>query len=738
MFNFLEDVDLKKEKERKRKKIYGEELRLQIEQNKRRKMEEKIKSRQESIRNLQLFKNNSSNNYNNTLFNKGIMEDNYFNNYNSNYHALKTSLDEPLFNYNLNDNYLSLSNKKNAFNDYTYNNINNYHNNTLLNNSIKRNLNNFYKSSDFNLNEKKNNNFNNIFNYHNNNNNSNINNNNIFNDNKMNRQNSFLENGLFIMKKSPSSFLNTNNYNNLISKNDDGFYNTINNNNFRYRNNIINDSKNNYFSHSANNNALMAEINLQFLFREFVEQQIKTINNYESNIEDIFYLQYKNSPITEPINTLLEKEKNIAIQTIRDEQNKLKSKLGFFPMENNYNFKIEQLFNKILNKKLATYSSIKEIDNLALNNLYNKQKEDDDEYNLLRYKSKYEDEDIQDSVPNFNNLDASSQNTLRGYSKLVKIKNEDNSINHNYDNDNNNNNEQKDEPNFLESWRDQLRKDIGENKKDSIKLRNNNNKRKMNDNDNDDDDYWEKNEDLKINNNDSLEQNKNKNRIVNNIETFPANQIFKNIQNIDIKNKRSNNIHNNMNNNKRESKISNIFDKNKISSNSSNISDKNNINSNIPENLIYEKDNTKNNLKSSKNLFIPKKIKSIDGRKIKSAYNIFKPDIISSNNLSTYKREYLSQKNNKINIDLSPREFEKEDKPQMHENKISNKTELNINNLKGLKSKNSFSFKNTDSSLVKNIEKGNFPFSNNSLKHYNYFSSNQNENKDEEKDSEKI
>jgi hypothetical protein len=169
----------------------------------------------------------------------------------------------------------------------------------------------------------------------------------------------------------------------------------------------------------------------------------------------------------------LEREKNIAIQSIRDEQNKLKNKLGFFPMENNYNFKIEQLFNKILNKKLATYSSIKEIDNLALNNLYKKQK--DDEFNLLRYKSKYEEEDIQDSVPNFNNMDSSSQNTLRGYSKLVKIENEDNSINNIY---NNNNKEQKDEANFLESWKEQLGKDLGENKKESIKVINNDNKKK--------------------------------------------------------------------------------------------------------------------------------------------------------------------------------------------------------------------------------------------------------------------
>ena len=547
----------------------------------------------------------------------------------------------------------------------------------------------------------------------------------------MNRQNSLIDNGIFIMKKSPSSFLNThNNYNNLFSKNDDDFYNTINNNNYRYKNNIINDNKNNYYSSSVNNNTLMAEINLQFLFREFVEQQIKTINNYESNIEDIFYLQYKNINNIEPISTLLEREKNIAIQSIRDEQNKLKNKLGFFPMENNYNFKIEQLFNKILSKKLATYSSIKEIDNLALNNLYNKQKEDDDGFNFLKYKSKYEEEDIQDSVPNFNNLDASSQNTLRGYSKLVKIKNENNSI----DNKNDNYMGQKDETNFLESWREQLGKDMGENRKDNIKLRNNDSKIKLNDDD------WEKNENENINidNNNIYNREQNGSRIINNIETFPANQMFKNVQNIDIKNKRNNNINNKMKNNRRKRNISKIFDKNKISSNSSNISGKNNINSNISDNLIYEKDNNKNNLYPNIHLFIPKKIQSIDDRKNKSAYDIFKSDIISSNNLSTYKRVNLSEKNSKIKINLSQVKSEKEDQPQMNNNKVISKTELNLDNLNALKSKNSFSFKNIDSSNVKNIEKGNFPFSNNTLKNYKYFSLNENENKDEEKDYEKI
>lgn len=48
-----DDKQIEKDKERKKRLIYGNELLNQIEENKRRKQEEKIKSRQESLRNLE-------------------------------------------------------------------------------------------------------------------------------------------------------------------------------------------------------------------------------------------------------------------------------------------------------------------------------------------------------------------------------------------------------------------------------------------------------------------------------------------------------------------------------------------------------------------------------------------------------------------------------------------------------------------------------------------------------------
>ena len=591
MFNFLEDVRLTKEKEKKRKKIYGEELRLQIEENKKRKLEAKIKSRQESLRNLKLFQNVQINNYNYHTLN------NYDDNIYDNNHFLRTSFENPLKNCKLNENILSFSNKLNSFN-------NNYSNLLYNNNEIIKNLRNSYNKIDFSLSEKKNYSSNNYYTKN-------------FNDNK--KMNNFIENGIYIMKKSPSSFLNKpllhNNYsqntfnNNEINHNNNIYSNNENLYDYNKENNInnINYLEKNYKNN--NNNNLITEINIQILFREFVELQIKTINEYENNIEEIFFMNYKNEIKNDNnnnnsinIESLLEKEKNQAIQNIKNEQNKLKNMLGFFPMENNYNYKIEQLFNKILNKKVATYSSIKEMDNLALKIYVNKENEQTE---LLRYKSKYEDEDLENSIPNFQNLNKNAQYTLRGYSKLVKI-NENNKDDNNEKNDENNNNDY----NFLESWREQLGKDLSMERNNNLELNNN-----------------ENNESIVLNNNDinDLDKKENGNNFKEKIKAFPANKFFKNAQNIGIKNNkyidnsdnsdRNKNLNlqnkNEINSNEKRNKSSknifygknigsdNINDYKKETSNPINHNNKMNLNLNKNSNIIYKK-NLKNNYKGNK------------------------------------------------------------------------------------------------------------------------------------------
>ena len=632
MFNFLEDVKLKKQQEKKRKKIYGEELRLQIEQNKKKKLEEKIKSRQESIRNLQLFQNPPLINYN-TLSNY----DKYQDNFNNNYQYMKTSIDNSLFNYQFNNNFLTLSNKKNSFNNNNYNSM-------IINNDLQKNFNNLYQNTDFNLFRNNNNNFKR---YYDNNYNDNSKNNNMSN-NMSNGSNNFIENGIFIMKKSPSSFLNNRpslNNNNLLSQNNNSLFSQKNDllNNNNDNSSIINNNDNtisNNYLNNFNNNALMAEINLQFLFREFVEQQIKTINDYENNIEDIFFQQYKTKN-NNSINTLLENEKNQAIQAIKNEQIKLKNKLGFFPMENSYNYKIEQLFKKILNKKIVTYSSINEMDNL-LKNIIDRQ---NDQIELLKYKSKYEDENenenIQDIIPNFQKFNLNSQKTLRGYSKLVKINDNDN-IQENIENINNDN--AKDETNFLESWREQLGKEIHEDKIDNIKLT--------------------KNENL-IHNNNELEFSNNNININGNIKAYPVNQNFKNVQNRNIITKKNNENYNDFNPDKKFS------------------------------------------------LFLPNRNIIKYDKRNKSAKNLFCADKISSHNLNIYKKEYTFPKNNEINQ-------EKEYNIQEIKNNIN--LQNNLSKKYNRNNKNSFSFKKTDSSFMKNAKKGlYFSQSNKFFKNYDNY-----------------
>ena len=81
-------------------------------------------------------------------------------------------------------------------------------------------------------------------------------------------------------------------------------------------------------------------------------------------------------------NNLIKNEKNKALQSINNEKNKLKNKFGFFPMETVYDSRIEQLFNKILNKIISIYSSINQI---RINNYIN---QENSNKNLFPLKSK--------------------------------------------------------------------------------------------------------------------------------------------------------------------------------------------------------------------------------------------------------------------------------------------------------------------------------------------------------------
>ena len=115
----------------------------------------------------------------------------------------------------------------------------------------------------------------------------------------------------------------------------------------------------------------MEEIDIQFLFKGFMDQQIKIINDYSTNLENIFYLHYTSKENDLNIfNFLIKNEKNKALYDIKKEKNKLKNKFGFFPMETIYDTKIEQLFNKILSKINSIYFSL---NHNSINNYINQE-----------------------------------------------------------------------------------------------------------------------------------------------------------------------------------------------------------------------------------------------------------------------------------------------------------------------------------------------------------------------------
>ena len=299
MFNFLENDEILTANRKQMEKEYRKELLIQIEENKLRKSKENIQFKNEKILNNGLFKGKDK-----TYF---IKENN---NSIKNIKSINLSKDNiKLFNnpklikLSLNDKFSSL---KKLLGIHKDNNTNkNNFNKLRLSTDYNKNKINF-KSAQFKINKDK------ILNTDNN-----IN---LYQSNK------------YTMKKTLSQMLK--NFSIKLS-------------------NIKNNKKN-----SVNKN-LMDEIDIQFLFKEFVEQQIKTINDFASNLEDIFYFKYTNKDNDiKNFNSMVINEKNKAIKNIDNFKNKLKQKFGFFPMEKIYDSRIEQLFNKIINKITTIYSSI--------------------------------------------------------------------------------------------------------------------------------------------------------------------------------------------------------------------------------------------------------------------------------------------------------------------------------------------------------------------------------------------
>ena len=294
MFNFLENAELLKEKNKKRNLEYGKELLLQIEENRLKKLEDKMISNSEKSK----IKRISNISHQNKLFLKRNDK------FSKDLEKLRNSLENSL-----------------------NNNINSKFKNINLN-KITNNLSHLRIKTDYNYNPSKNTGIlcNSNENYN-------------LTEKKLYTKN----NKMHIIKRNLSQMIKS------IS---------LKNNNIKRKINC--DNKN-----------LMEEIDAQILFKGFVDHQIQTINDYATNLENIFFLHYsKKENNINLFNFLIKNEKNKALYSIKREINKLKNKYGFFPMETIYNTKIEQLFNKILSKIISIYSQLNQVN---INNYINQE-----------------------------------------------------------------------------------------------------------------------------------------------------------------------------------------------------------------------------------------------------------------------------------------------------------------------------------------------------------------------------
>ena len=298
MFNFLENDEILKAKRNQKKREYRDALLLQIEENRLRKLNENKKSNNKNILNIKLIENDKS------YFEKENKKNIFF------HKQINSSIDNINLFHNKKITKLSLNDKLSSLKNLIF-----------IDKNKNRNNNNFSKlriSTEFNEN------------------------------------NTNFKSTLFKLNR--NKIINTDVNTNLINRNKPSIKKSLSQLliNFSIQRNKIMKNKINSINHN-----LMNEIDIQFLFKEFVERQIKTINDFAVNLEDIFYLQYKDKINNiKSFNSLIKSEKNKAIQNIENSKDKLKQKFGFFPMEKIYDSRIEQLFNKIINKITSLYSSI--------------------------------------------------------------------------------------------------------------------------------------------------------------------------------------------------------------------------------------------------------------------------------------------------------------------------------------------------------------------------------------------
>ena len=151
---------------------------------------------------------------------------------------------------------------------------------------------------------------------------------------------------------------NNNNINNNINTN----YPYIVNNNNNYNSNIRPISQQSQ-RRQRNDTWRMEE-----LYMNFVQEQLRIINEYEMDINKYQDLKKDNFDTIKDLMII----KNKALDRIQEAQNKFKDTVGVYPMDNNFNNRVTNLMDMMLEKKINDIQRENKLEILANN--FNKQK----------------------------------------------------------------------------------------------------------------------------------------------------------------------------------------------------------------------------------------------------------------------------------------------------------------------------------------------------------------------------
>ena len=100
----------------------------------------------------------------------------------------------------------------------------------------------------------------------------------------------------------------------------------------------------------------------------FVQEQLKIINEYETNINKYQNMKKDNFDTIKDLMTI----KNQALDKIQEAQNKFKETVGVYPMDNNFNNRVTNLMDMMLEKKINDIQRENKLEILANN--FNKQR----------------------------------------------------------------------------------------------------------------------------------------------------------------------------------------------------------------------------------------------------------------------------------------------------------------------------------------------------------------------------